>query len=345
MISELNERSREIFRFIVDAYLETGHPVGSRTISQQSGLSLSPASIRNYMADLEAAGLLHAPHTSAGRLPTETGLRLYIDGLMEVGRLSSDERKTIEQSCAATGRPVGEVLDQATTQLSGLSACASLVIAPTTDKTIKQVQFVPLSPGKVLSILVLENNMVENRVMDVPITLPPSSLIAASNYLNARLSGKRITQARTEIETEIQNNQTQLDKLTQKLVQDGLALPASANTGHIIIRGQSNLLEDVKAVEDLERARALLNYLEEQQNMLNILNAVGDAQGVQIFLGTQNEIFDQSGWSMILSPYKDSEQEIVGAIGVIGPTRLDYDRIIPMVDYTSKAMQKFLDNL
>ncbi len=346
MITELNERSRKIFRFIVDAYLETGQPVGSRTISQSSELSLSPASIRNYMSDLEAAGLLHAPHISAGRLPTEIGLRLYIDGLMEVGRLSTNERKKIEESCAATGRPMNEIMDKTTTLLSGLSSCASLVIAPTMDQNIKQVQFVPLSPGKVLCILVMENSMIENRVMDVPLTLPPHSLIAASNYLNAKLSGKRISEARTNIETEIRNNQTQLDTLTQKLVQDGLALPnTNEPQGHIIIRGQSHLLEDMSTIEDLERARTLLSYLEEQNNMLNLLNSVGDAQGVQIFLGTENKIFDQSGWSIILSPYKNSEEQIVGAIGVIGPTRLDYDRIIPMVDYTAQVMQKLIDKI
>jgi len=347
MITELNERSRQIFRFIVDSYLETGAPVGSRTISREAGLELSPASIRNYMADLEDAGLLHAPHISAGRMPTDMGLRLYIDGLMEVGRLSSEERKAIEQSCLGAGLPLDEALNKTTTLLSGLSSCASLVIAPKMEnKNVKQVQFVALAPGKVLCILVMENGMVENRMMDAPITLPQSSLRAAEQYLNERLSGRQISEARTAIEEEIRSNQTRLDELTQQLVQNGLAHPGMQSaTGHIIVRGQSNLLQDLKAVEDLERARTLLNYLEEQKNMLSLLNSLGSAQGVQIFLGAESQVFDQTGWSMILSPYKDQEEQIIGAIGVIGPTRLDYDRIIPMVDYTSQVMQKLIDNL
>lgn len=343
MINELNERSRQIFRFIVDSYLETGQPVGSRTIAQSTVLALSPASIRNYMADLESYGLLYSPHTSAGRLPTDTGLRLYIDGLMQMGGLSQQERKQIEISCAAKDRPVSDVLEQAGTLLSGLSSCASLVIAPKTEKNIKQIQLVQLAPRKILVVLVMENDMVENRVMDIPDDVPQSALIAASNYLNAKIAGKTIGQAQENIKTEIRENKTKLDALTSNLVARGIALPPSTSQGHIIIRGQSRLLEDVRAIEELERARTLLGYLEEQNNMLSLLDNIGHADGVQIFIGTENKIFDQSGWSMIISPYKNAQEKIVGAIGVIGPTRLNYDRIIPMVDYTSRIIGKMLE--
>ena len=346
MITELNERSRNIFRYIVDSYLAGGSPVGSRTISQNSGIDLSPASIRNTMADLENAGLLFAPHTSAGRIPTEIGLRLYIDGLMQIGALSKDEQNSIEAACTDAGRPVNEMLERTTSLLSGLSSCASLVIAPKTDEAIKQIQFVQLQPRKILAVIVLQNGLVENRVMDVEHDIPATSLITAANYLNANLQGKTIADAEKKIAAEINAHKTQLDALTQSLVSKGLALPSSGKSeGRIIIRGQSHLLEDVKALEELESARTLLGYLEEQQNMLGLLGSIEQADGVQIFIGTENQIFDQSGWSLVISPYKNTEEKIIGAIGVIGPTRLNYDRIIPMVDFTSRVMGKLVDEL
>jgi heat-inducible transcriptional repressor len=346
MITELNERSRTIFRFIVDSYLATGQPVGSRTISDTAGLNLSPASIRNTMADLENSGLLYSPHTSAGRLPTEAGLRLYIDGIMQIGGLSAEERKAIEASANASNRSINEILDETTTLLSGLSSCASLVIAPKTAGSIKQIQFAQISPRKILAILMLQNGLVENRIIMLEEDIPGTSLIAAANYLNAKLAGKTILEAGKNIAHEIRENKTQLDSITQRLVQKGLAVPPNGEQdGRIIIRGQSRLLEDVKAIEDLERARALLGYLEQQQNMLSLLGSIDQAEGVQIFIGTENKIFDQSGWSLIISPYKDREERIIGAIGVIGPTRLDYDRIIPMVDYTSRIVGKLVDEL
>lgn len=344
MITELNERSREIFRYIVSSYLDTGSPVGSRTISKTLDMNLSPASIRNVMADLEDIGLLQSPHTSAGRMPTASGLRLYIDGLMEVGSLSKEERKHIEAECGVKGVPMTEMVSNATNLLSNLSSCASLVVAPKVEKPIKQIQFVLLQPGKALIIMVMENGMVENRLMDVPLEISESALEQASNYLNAKLTGQTLNNVQKIIEQEIFEKKTALDSLTADMVAKGLAIPQSSNDGHIIIRGQSHLLEDVKAIEDLERARTLLGYLEEQKNMLKIIDSVDDAQGVQIFIGTENQIFDQSGWSLVLSPYKNAEQKVVGAIGVIGPTRLNYDRIIPMVDYTSQVIARMIDD-
>lgn len=344
MIPELNERSRKIFQFIVDSYLSSGTPVGSRTVSQKSGLSLSPASIRNVMADLEDTGLLYAPHISAGRMPTEAGLRLYIDGLMQVGALSEKEQKEIEATCAAKGHSMEQVLEQTSSLLSGLSACASLVIAPKTEKALKQIQFVELAPGKILVILVAQNGLVENRVIETEEHIPASTLTMATNYLNEKLAGQTIKDAQKDVLQEIKESKSQLDVITQNLIRKGLAVPAADNSeGRIIIRGQSHLLEDVKALEDLERARELLGYLEEQKNMLALLDTVQEAEGVQIFLGTENQIFDQSGWSLIISPYKNVEEKIIGAIGVIGPTRLNYDRIIPMVDYTSRVISRIVD--
>lgn len=346
MITELNARSREVFRYIVDSYLETGSPVGSRTISKLSSVALSPASIRNIMADLEELGLLRSPHTSAGRIPTDTGLRLYIDGLMEIGALTKEEQRQIETECKIKGLSVEDMTAKASHLLSDLSSCASLVIAPkAVERAVKQVQLIRLSPLKALVIMVLQNGLVENRIMDVAATLPDTALLSASNYLNARLGGRTLREAQDDILKDISEGQSQLDEITSRLVQDGIALPPQKLEGHIIVRGQSHLLQDVKAIADLERARTLMAYLEEQENMLKLLDRVSDAQGVQIYIGTQNEIFDQSGWSLVISPYRNAQEKIIGAIGVIGPTRLDYDRIIPMVDYTSKVITKLVEEI
>jgi heat-inducible transcriptional repressor len=343
MISELNERAQTILRFIVDSYMETGEPVGSRTISRTTGLDLSPASIRNVMSDLEAEGLLFAPHTSAGRLPTQRGLRLYVDGLMQIGDLSEHDRCNIEAQCQTAGETMNQVLERATSVLAGLSAAAGLVVAPKTDKPVRQIQFLQLEPSKVLVVLVMQDNMVENRVMDVPPDLPASALVAASNYLNDRLAGRTLFDARHEISKEIDGNRSQLDRLTADMVRRGLALaPAAGTDGHIIIRGQSKLLQDVRALEDIEKARQLLAVLEEQQTAARLLEAAQGADGIQIFIGTENRVFEHSGWSMVISPYRTPENRIIGAIGVIGPSRLNYGRIIPVVDYTARVMGRLI---
>ncbi len=343
MITELNERAETVLRYIVDTYMDTGEPVGSRTISRHPGLNLSPATIRNVMADLENEGLLCAPHTSAGRMPTQKGLRFYVDGLMEIGDLTQDERQQIEVRCKTAGHSMESLFDQASTMLAGLSSAAGLVVAPKSDKPLRQIQFVQLDPRRVLVVMVLENGLVENRVMETDCDAPAASLAAASNYLNSRVAGRTLAEARRIIALEITSHKAQLDELTATLVQRGIALsPSGSSEGHIIVRGQSRLLADVKAVEDLERARALLTALEEQETMGHLLEATQSADGVQIYIGTENKMFEHSGWSMVISPYKSRENRIVGAIGVIGPTRLNYSRVIPLLDYTAKVMEKIL---
>jgi heat-inducible transcriptional repressor len=343
MIAELNERSREIFRLIVEAYCDTGDPVGSRTLSQRMTQSLSPATIRNVMADLEDAGLLFSPHTSAGRLPTEAGLRLFVDGILEVGNLSDDERKRIEAQCAGTSSSVDKVLEEATTTLSGLTGFASLVFAPKTDSPLKHIEFVSLSPGRGLVVLVTENGVVENRLISVPLTLPPSALVQATNFLSARLVGRTLMEAHDEIVAELENHQVQLDELTQKVVESGLATWSGDTTrddasGTLIVRGQAKLLEDVTALTDLERIRSLFEALETKNEMLKLLSLADGADGVQIFIGADNKLFNVAGCSMIVGPYRNDASHIVGAIGVIGPSRMNYARIIPMVDYTARMI-------
>lgn len=344
MMSELNDRSREIFRQIVDAYLETGDPVGSRTIARRLKTQLSPATIRNVMADLEDAGLLFAPHTSAGRLPTDTGLRLFVDGLLEVGNLTATERENLEGKCAATGNSVRGMLEDATKALSGLSGCAGLVMAPKTSNPLRHIEFVSLSPGRALVVMVTENGVVENRVIETPPGLPASALVEATNYLSARLVGRTITEAYDEIMTELEDHQVQLDTLTTNVVESGLASWTGdrEDGGTLIVRGQANLLEDVGAHADLEQIRALFTALERKETMLKLLSLADTADGVQIFIGASNNLFNLAGCSVIVSPYQDSREQIVGAIGVIGPTRMNYARIIPIVDYTAKLIGKFI---
>jgi len=341
-IYELNERSREIFRVIVDGYVATGEPVGSRTLSRRLGQNLSPATIRNVMADLEEAGLLFAPHTSAGRLPTEAGLRLFVHGLLEIGRLAEDERRSIESLCATRGKSLSQALEEATSALSGLSHCAGIVVVPKQERPLKHLEFVHLGPGRALVVLVTEDGLVENRVIELPLGLPPAALIAASNYLNSRLIGRTIEEAQAEIEEEIASNRTQLDELTSKLVATGLASWAGGEGSALIVRGQANLLEDVTALTDLERLRALFEMLETRETMLRLLDASKQGEGVQIFIGAESHLFGVTGCSVVIAPYHNSREQIVGAIGVIGPTRLNYARIIPMVDYTAKVIGRLI---
>jgi heat-inducible transcriptional repressor len=343
LVSELNERSREIFRQIVDAYVETGEPVGSRTLSRRSGLDLSPATIRNVMADLEDAGLLYAPHTSAGRLPTEAGLRLFVNGLLELGGVSEGEREAIESRCAAAGKSLGQALEQATAALAGLSRCAGLVVAPKTERPLRHLEFVPLSPGRALVVLVTQEGLVENRIVEVPLGVPPSTLLQASNYLNARLVGRSLDEAKAQLALDIESQRAQLDELTQKVVEAGLASWGGGAEGStLIVRGQAKLLEDVTALADLERLRALFDMLETKETLLKLLDSTREGHGVQIFIGADNALFSVAGCSVIVAPYTNSREQVVGAIGVIGPTRLNYARIIPLVDYTAKVVGRLL---
>lgn len=342
LFQQLDERTRKIFEGIINSYMQTGEPVGSRTLSRITGLSLSPATIRNVMADLEELGLITSPHKSAGRMPSQTGLRLYVDGLMEIGAISKEDRDQIKAQCSASGKSIHEIYEQATTALSGLSQCTGLVVAPKANKPVKQIQFVPLGPGRILAVIVSADGMVENRVLEVNGEFPSTSLIAATNYLNTHIGGKTLDEARTIIQEEITSHKTQLDKLSEELVNKGLAIKTGEDEVHLIVRGQRNLLHNIRAMEDLERVRHIFEALEEKETMVRILQSTENAEGVQIFIGTENQAFAHDGLSMIISPYKNKEEEIVGALGVIGPTRLNYGRLIPIVDYTAQIMTKIL---
>ncbi|AWM85954.1 heat-inducible transcriptional repressor HrcA [Microvirga sp. 17 mud 1-3] len=345
-MAELNERSREIFRRIVESYLATGEPVGSRNLSRILPMALSPASIRNVMSDLEASGLIFAPHTSAGRLPTELGLRFFVDAMMEIGDVGREERARIEAQmrAAASGHTLETALAEASAFLSGISRGAGVVVTSKSNARLKHIEFVRLDPSRALVVLVGEDGSVENRLLILPAGLPASALTEASNFLNARIRGKTLADVKQEIAIRRSDMERELDALTAKLVEAGLATPVGATeTRQLIVRGQANLLEDLKAAEDLDRIRLLFEDLETQTDVIDLLTRAEDGEGVRIFIGSENKLFSLSGSSMIAAPFRDGSQKIVGVLGVIGPTRLNYARIVPMVDYTARVISRLLE--
>jgi heat-inducible transcriptional repressor len=341
-LAQLNERSREIFRQIVESYLTTGEPLGSRNLSRLITTPLSPASVRNVMADLEQLGLIYAPHTSAGRLPTELGLRFFVDALMQIGDLNEGERRQIESQVAGAGKSVENVLTEASGLLSGLTHAAGVVLTAKSNVRLKNIEFVRLEPERALVVLVGEDGQVENRVVNLPIGLPTSALVEAGNFLNARIRGKTLAEARVELEQARAAAQAELDQLTQKVIDDGLASWSGGEERQLIVRGQAHLLEDLKVLEDLERVRHLFDDLESRRDVIDLLGRAERAEGVRIFIGSENKLFSMSGSSTIIAPYHDRAGRIIGVIGVIGPTRLNYARVIPMVDYTAKVVSKLV---
>ncbi|MGU9980909.1 heat-inducible transcriptional repressor HrcA [Phreatobacter sp. HK31-P] len=345
-LAKLDERSREIFRQIVESYLATGEPVGSRNLSKILPMTLSPASVRNVMQDLEEAGLIFAPHTSAGRLPTETGLRFFVDALMQFGDLAADERNAIEAQVAASARDHSfeSVLADATQLLSGMSRGAGVVLTSKSNVRLKHIEFVRIEPERALVVLVSEDGQVENRLVPIPAGLPPSALVEASNFLNAHIRGRTLAEARTEMQKSLEQAHNELDGLTQKLVEAGFASWSGGEPSDrkLIVRGQANLLGDLRAMEDLERIRLLFDDLESKRELVDLLGRAETAEGVRIFIGSENKLFSLSGSSMVVAPYRDAERRIVGVLGVIGPTRLNYARIVPMVDYTAKVLSRLI---
>jgi heat-inducible transcriptional repressor len=339
----LDPRAAAVLREIVEQYVETGDPVGSRTLARRLPLSLSPATIRNVMADLTDAGLLFAPHTSAGRLPTDRGLRLFVDGLLQFGDLRDEERDVITHALAARGRSLQDTLADASSMLSGLSQAAGLVLAPKSDGAIKHIEFASLGSGRALVILVGADGQVENRVIEVPPGIPPSALTSAANYLNARSAGRTLVELRRAVAEEMTQDRGQLDTLSASVVEAGLATWSEAGRGgSLIVRGQGRLLADVTQIENLASIQVLFERLETQETMLRLLELAEQSDGVRIFIGAESAVFGTSGVSMIVAPARNEADRIVGAIGVIGPTRINYGRIIPVVDYTARVIGRLL---
>ncbi|MEM7424010.1 MAG: heat-inducible transcriptional repressor HrcA [Pseudomonadota bacterium] len=344
-LNDLDARSRMIFARLVETYLDTGDPVGSRTLSKMIELGLSAASIRNVMQDLEHLGLLDSPHVSAGRIPTQLGLRLFVDGVLEIGDVSTEERVQIERSVDVDG-DMPAVLDQAGSMLSGLSHCASLVFAPKNNAPVRHVEFVPLSGTSSLAVLVTEDGAVENRLFDPPPGLTPSAMREAANFLNAHLRGRTLADAAVAIGSEIEARRAELSELAAGLVEKGIALWEKAGDvdERLIVRGRSNLLEHKQDAADLDRIRMLFDDLERKRDLAQLLDLADAGEGVSVFIGSENKLFSMSGSSLVISPYRDTSRRIIGAIGVIGPTRLNYGRIVPIVDYTARMVGRMVSD-
>jgi len=342
MPQKLDSRSTEILRHVVEAYLETQEPLGSVTLSKKLGLKLSAATIRNVMSDLEEAGLLFSPHTSAGRLPTEAGLRFFLNGFLDFGTLSPQEEQHFQAHSQTVGRNFPQVMEEVILSLSGLSRCAGVVTAPKLENPVKHMEFVWLSYGRAMVVLISDDGMVENRIIEISSSLEARQLQEASNYLNSRLVGKKLNEARSVIETELREHKAQVDTLATEVIEKGLALwSGESNQYSLIVRGQSQLLKNVRDMEDLEKIQSLFMALDAKEAFLGLLDATIEADGIQIFIGSENPLFRVSGCAMVVAPYKN-DKGLLGAIGVIGPTYMNYRRIIPMVDYTARLLGRIL---
>jgi heat-inducible transcriptional repressor len=346
-LAVLNTRSQDIFKKLVERFLETGNPVGSRDLSRLLESGLSPASVRNVMADLEDLGLIAAPHTSAGRQPTQEGLRFFVDSMLEVGAVDQRERERIERNIEreAHAGSVEDLLTEASTMLSGLSRGAGVVIASKADMVLKHIEFVRLDAQTAMAILVGQDGHVENRMMPLPPGLTASALTQASNYLASIAVGRTLSEARAALLSQRAEQRAEVDELAQKLVEQGLATlsaGSSATPPTVIVRGRANLINDTMASDDLVRMRRLFDELESKDGLIALLGDADKAQGVRIFIGSENKLFSLSGSSVILSPYKDANDKVVGVLGVIGPTRLNYARIVPVVDYTAQVISQMM---
>ena len=343
----LDMRSRDIFRRIVETYLKDGEPVGSRNLSRMLPSSLSPATVRNVMSDLEQLGLVYAPHVSAGRLPTQKGLRFFVDAFMEIGDLAEEERRVIDAQVRASGNSatLEQMLTEASQLLSGMSRGAGLVVTSTNEVALKHIEFIQLEPTKALAVLVSQSGDVENRVVDLPAGTTASQLHEASNFLNAHIRGRTLAEAKIEIARVKEETRAALDSLSQELVEKGLAVWAGSESGlpsRLIVRGRANLLENVTAQADIELLRRLFEDLETQDGLIQLLGLAEEGSGVRIFIGSENKLFSLSGSSLVVAPYRDKDSRVIGALGVIGPTRLNYARIVPMVDYTAQIVSRML---
>lgn len=345
-ISDMNDRTREVFRRVVEGYLETGDPVGSRTLTRSMSEKLSAATIRNVMQDLEYLGVLGSPHVSAGRIPTQIGLRMFVDSLLEVSTVQDADREMIDATLQGPEPDVGHLLDRVGLALSGLTRGASLVLAPKQEAAIRHVEFVSLSSDRALVVLVFADGQVENRVFTPPAGQTPSSMREAANFLNAMAEGLTLSELRERIAKEIVARRQELDDLARTLVESGLALWEDENGAQerLIVRGSANLLGTAEHAEDLERVRQLFDDLERKRDIASFLELADEGEGVRIFIGSENKLFSLSGSSLVVSPYMNADRKIIGAVGVIGPTRLNYGRIVPIVDYTAQLVGKLISD-
>lgn len=346
-LADMSERTREVFRRVVEGYLESGDPVGSRTLTRSMSERLSAATIRNVMQDLEYLGLLNSPHISAGRIPTEMGLRIFVDGLLEVGDVGAEDRQKMESAVLPDDGDISAMLDQISATLSGITRGASVVLAPKQESTLRQIEFVSLAPDRALVVLVFANGRVENRVFTPPLGLTQSAMRQAANFLNALVEGRTLSELRLAVERQIATHRQEIDGLASKLVESGLALWENSGQAseRLIVRGRANLIDDHGgAVQEIDRIRELFDDLERKRDIADFLSLTEQGEGVRIFIGSENKLFSLSGSTLVVSPYMNADRKVIGAVGVIGPTRLNYGRIVPIVDYTAQLVSRLLSD-
>ncbi|SDI78560.1 heat-inducible transcriptional repressor HrcA [Aliiruegeria lutimaris] len=346
ILEQMNERSREVFRRVVEGYLVSGEPVGSRTLTRSMSEKVSAATVRNVMQDLEFLGLLNSPHVSAGRIPTQQGLRMFVDGLLEVRDLEQQDRERIDATLGGGEQEISNLLDRVGTALSGATRVASLVLAPKHEAPIRHIEFVQLAADRALVVLVFADGQVENRIFTPPPGQTPSSMREAANFLNSLAEGRTVSELRRTIEREIKEHRREIDKLARELVESGFATWSGEGgaTERLIVRGRANLLEENAEAQDLDRIRSLFDDLERKRDIADFLELTDEGEGVRIFIGSENKLFSLSGSSLVVSPYMNADRKIVGAVGVIGPTRLNYGRIVPIVDYTAQLVGRMISD-
>jgi heat-inducible transcriptional repressor len=346
ILSDMNDRSREVFRTVVESYLESGEPVGSRTLTRSLNEKVSAATVRNVMQDLEFLGLLDSPHVSAGRIPTQRGLRMFVDGLLEVEDLKAQDRQKIDATLGQNAGDVGGMLDRVGAALSGVTQGASLVLTPKQESEIRHIEFVSLAQDRALVVLVFSDGHVENRLFTPPPGQTPSSMREAANFLNALIEGRTLSGLRRDMQQEIAARRQEIDVLAQDMIESGLAAweDDDSEKARLIVRGRANLLGDGGVPEELDLIRSLFDDLERKQDIAEFLELTEEGEGVRIFIGSENKLFSLSGSSLVVSPYMNSDRKIIGAVGVIGPTRLNYGRIVPIVDYTAQLVGKLLSD-
>ncbi len=346
ILDEMNERSREVFRLIVESYLDSGEPVGSRTLTRTLSEKVSAATVRNVMQDLEFLGLLDSPHVSAGRVPTQMGLRMFVDGLLELGDLGAEDRQKLEETLGSNTGDVGGMLDRVGSALSHVTHGASLVLTPKQESEIKHIEFVSLAHDRALVVLVFADGHVENRLFTPPPGQTPSSMREAANFLNALIEGRTLSEVRRQMQTQIAARRQEIDALAREMVERGIAAwdGDGTDSARLIVRGRANLLSEPGEAEELDRIRTLFDDLERKRDIAEFLELTEDGEGVRIFIGSENKLFSLSGSSLVVSPYMNADRKIIGAVGVIGPTRLNYGRIVPIVDYTAQLVGKLISD-
>ena len=343
---DLDDKKKIVLNQIIDSYLIDGAPVGSKTLSNKSEEMASSSSLRNIMSQLEVMGLIYSPHVSSGRLPTEKGLRLYVDNLLAFQTIYNENDNLFLKDLNNAGqRGPKELLSEASASLSGMSSHAGIVVVPKTEKDLKHIEFVRLSKEKALVVLIDSIGSVENRIITIDEGTPDMTFEMAGNYLNSKINGQNIDELRTKINLDIKKRKNEIDSLAAGLISKGLAIWANDHSdSSLIIHGHDKLLDDVQAIEDLEKIKSLFSTLGNQELSIQLLEDIASASGVKIFIGSENRLFEGTGCSLIIAPIQTYEQKVFGALGVIGPKRMNYSKIISMVDYTSQIVSKLLND-